>query len=275
MYMNFRLVNIVPVVFLLILISSCEKTEKKWHFERKIILPKEVRPLALAKDGNAIWFSDPDYFRLYKIDENGKVLDSITGIQRPMNIHFDNGTLFIPEFLTDTIWQYKMGKIDHLKINERPQAPAGVSVYGDAVLVADFYNHRIIVQTPNKSFSIGRLGHKDGELYYPIDVKMKEEKIYVADAYNNRVQVFGFDGEHQKTIGQTEKINVASGIALGEDGFAITDQENSRVLIYSFDGGLEQILTKSINYPTDVLFDETNLYITNFKENSIVIYQLN
>ncbi|MBC6999596.1 NHL repeat-containing protein [Cytophaga sp. FL35] len=273
--MNFRLAYSIPLVFLLILISGCEKTEKQWQFERKIMLPKEVRPLAVAKDGNSIWFSDPDYFRLYKIDGDGKVLDSITGIQRPMNIHFDNDTLFIPEFLTDTIWQYKMGKIDDLKINERPQAPAGISVYGDTVLVADFYNHRIIVQTPNESFTIGKQGHKDGELYYPIDVKMKDEKIYVADAYNNRVQVFGFDGEHQKTIGQTEKINVASGIALGEGEFAITDQENSRVLIYNCDGILVQILTENINYPTDVLFDNNCLYIANFKENSVVVYQLN
>lgn len=272
--MSFRLAHIIPVVFLLILISSCETIEKQWQFERKIMLPKEVRPLALAKDGNEIWFSDPDYFRLYKIDGNRKVLDSITSIQRPMNIHFDNGTLFIPEFLTDTIWQYKMGKIGYLKINEQPQAPAGVSVYGDTVLVADFYNHRIIVQSPNKSFTIGRQGHKDGELYYPIDVKMKDKKIYVADAYNNRVQVFGFDGKVLNIMGEQDNINVASGIEINENHLAVTDQEHSRVLLYGPNGLLEQVLVDSINYPTDVLWDNNTLYIANFKENSITIYTL-
>ncbi|MAU15134.1 MAG: hypothetical protein CMH46_06285 [Muricauda sp.] len=271
--MNFRLSHIIPVAFLLFLTSSCEKPEKQWRFERKIMLPEESRPLALAKDGETLWFSDPDYFRLYKIDGDGKVLDSITGIQRPMNIHFDNGTLFIPEFLTDTIWQYRDDKRWPLKISKRPQAPAGVSIYGDTVLIADFYNHRIIVETPNKSFTIGRQGHKDGELYYPIDVKMKDKRIYVADAYNNRVQVFGFDGTHQKkTIGQNEKINVASGISLGEDRFAITDQENSRILIFDYQGKLLQILKESIFYPTDVHFEKGRLFIANFKENSISLY---
>ena len=272
MYMNFRLSHIIPVAFLLFLTSSCEKPEKQWRFERKIMLPEESRPLALAKDGETLWFSDPDYFRLYKIDGDGKVLDSITGIQRPMNIHFDNGTLFIPEFLTDTIWQYRDDKRWPLKISKRPQAPAGVSIYGDTVLIADFYNHRIIVETPNKSFTIGRQGHKDGELYYPIDVKMKDKRIYVADAYNNRVQVFGFDGTNQKTIGQNEKINVASGISLGEDRFAITDQENSRILIFDYQGKLLQILKESIFYPTDVHFEKGRLFIANFKENSISLY---
>ena len=272
MDMNIRPAHIIQVVFLLSLMSSCEQPEKQWQFERKIMLPEEARPLALAKDGDAIWFSDPDYFRLYKIDRDGELLDSITGIQRPMNIHTDNGTLFIPEFLTDTIWQYRDDKRWPLKLSKRPQAPAGVSIYGDTVLVADFYNHRIIVQTPNECFTIGRQGHKDGELYYPIDVKMKDNRIYVADAYNSRIQVFGFDGTHLKTIGGNEKMNVASGIAMGGREFAITDQENGRVLIYSFDGSLRQVLTESIMYPTDVQFDGEYLYSTNFKENAILIW---
>lgn len=272
MGMNFRLADSIPVVSLLILISCFEKPDKQWRFERKIMLPEVSRPLALAKDGETLWFSDPDYFRLYKIDDKGGVLDSIKGIQRPMNIHFDNGTLFIPEFLTDTIWQYGLEKNKPLKINKRPQAPAGISVYGDTVLIADFYNHRIIVQIPNESFTIGRHGHKDGELHYPIDVKMKDNKIYVADAYNNRVQVFGFDGAHQKTIGQNDKISVASGIALNHSELAITDQENSRVLIFDHQGKLLQILKENIFYPTDVHFDKGRLFIANFKENSIALY---
>lgn len=270
---NFRLAHIVPVAFSLILISSCEKkTEKKWRYERKILLPEESRPLALAKDADALWFSDPDFFRLYKIDLNGKILDSLTGIQRPMNIHYDNGTLFIPEFLTDTIWQYKLGKTNPLKINERPQAPAGVSIYGDTILIADFYNHRIIVETPKKSFTIGKQGRKEGQLYYPIDVKLKERKIFVADAYNHRIQVFDFDGNYIITIGQNEKINVASGIALNGEELAVTDQENNRVLVFDHQGEVLQILEENIVYPTDVLFDGDFLYISNFKENSISLY---
>jgi len=76
------------------------------------------------------------------------------------------------------------------------------------------------------------------------------------------------------TIGQNEKINVASGIALNVNELAITDQENSRVLIFDHQGQLLQILTENIVYPTDVLFDRNKLYITNFKENSILIWSL-
>lgn len=264
---------IIVLVFSLSLIACKEKEEdKKWTYKDKIELPEKVRPLALAKTGDDFWFSDPDLFRLLKIDLNGKVLDSILGINRPMNIDFNKGKLYVPEFLTDTIWVFENGKKSVLDLNAEPQAPAGLNVKGDTVAIADFYNHRIILQINGQVIFIGKEGHAKGELYYPIDVKIQHDKIYVADAYNNRVQVFDFNGKALNVIGKDDGLNVASAIAFHKNGFAVTDQENSRVLIYDLYGTLHQILTTNINYPTDVLFDGNKLYITNFKENSILVY---
>lgn len=256
------------------MLFSCKEESRKWTFVKKIELPQKARPLAMAKTGEDLWFSDPDHFRLLKIDLSGKVLDSIVGIQRPMNIDFNKGKLYVPEFLTDTIQVFENGKKSSLSLNTKPQAPAGLNVKGDTIAVADFYNHRIILQINGQVSFIGKEGHDKGELYYPIDVKVQDDKIYVADAYNNRVQVFDFNGKILNVIGEQDGLNVASAIAFNKNGFAVTDQENSRVLIYDLNGTLQQILTVNINYPTDVLFDGNMLYITNFKENSIVEYSL-
>ena len=265
--------SIIVSVFSLLLFA-CTEEDKKWAFEQKIELPEKVRPLALAKSGDDLWFSDPEQFRLLKIDLRGKVLDSIVDIKRPMNIDSDKGKLYVPEFLTDSIWVFENGKKSSLSLNAEPQAPAGLNVNGDTIAVADFYNHRIILQINGQVSFIGKEGHDKGELYYPIDVKIKDGKIYVADAYNNRVQVFDLKGKILNVIGKEDGFNVASGIAFAKEGFAVTDQENSRVLIYNLNGELQQILSDNINYPTDVLFDENQLYITNFKENSITFYTL-
>lgn len=246
---------IIVLVFYL-LVFACKEEDKKWTFEQKIELPEKVRPLALAKTAENLWLSDPDQFRLLKIDSSGKVLDSIVGIKRPMNIDFNKGKLYVPEFLTDTIWVFEDGKKSSLSLNAEPRAPAGLNVNGDTIAVADFYNHRIILQIKGQVSFIGKEGHGKGELYYPIDVKIGDGKIYVADAYNNRVQVLDIDGKIVRVIGKEDGFNVASGIALNKEGFAVTDQENSRVLIYNLSGELQQILSDNINYPTDVLFDE-------------------
>lgn len=257
------------------IVLGCTEEKEEWVFVEKIELPEKSRPLALAKTGlDELWLSDPENFRLLKIDLRGNVLDSILGIKRPMNIDFNNGKLYVPEFLTDTIWVFENGNKMPLPIKAEPQAPAGLHVKGDTVAVADFYNHRIILQINNKISFIGEEGHEKGQLYYPIDVKIDEDKIYVADAYNHQVQVFDFNGKLLKIIGEEDGINVASAISFDDKYFAVTDQENSRVLIYNLHGELQQVLTSNINYPTDVLFDGNTLYIPNFKENSISVFQL-
>lgn len=265
------------IPFLLVVLVNCKDPGKKdrqeWVFERKFELPKKSRPLALVKIGKAIWFSDPENFRLVKVDLNGKVLDSIAGIQRPMNIDFNNGQLYVPEFLTDTIWIYENGDKKPLELLAKPNAPAGLAVNGDTVAIADFYNHRIILQIGKKVTYLGKEGHAKGQLYYPTDVKISKNKIYIADAYNNRVQVFDFDGKVLNVIGEQDNINVASGLETNENYLAVTDQENSRVLVYDLYGELQQTLTTNINYPTDVLLDGNTLYIANFKEHSIAIYR--
>lgn len=262
---------LIVLVFSLLLFS-CEKESKTWTFDRKIELPSKAHPLALAKTGNDLWFSDPDQFRLLKIDLSGIVLDSIVGIERPMNIGFNKGKLYVPEFLTDTIWVFENGKKSAFALNAKPEAPAGLDVKGDTIAVADFYNNRIILQINGQVSFIGKEGHDSGELYYPIDVKIQKDKIYVADAYNNRVQVFDLKGRLIQVLGQQDGLNVTSAIDLKGNSIAVTDQENSRVLIFNIDGSLCQILKSNINYPTDVLFDGNTLYIANFKENSISVY---
>lgn len=267
------MIKICIIAFVSVLFFSCKEEKKEWIFDKKIELPENSRPLALAKTGGEFWFSDPEHFRLLKIDTNGVVIDSIVGIKRPMNIHSDEGILYVPEFLTDTIWQFENGNKSFLSVKANPQAPAGIFVKNDSVAIADFYNHRIILQLGGEVSYIGEEGHEKGQLYYPIDVKINDKKIYVADAYNNKVQVFDFNGDVLEVIGEEDGINVASAISFYRNSMAVTDQENSRVLIYNPDGDLVQIMDENLNYPTDVLFDGNTLYISNFKENTISVYR--
>jgi DNA-binding beta-propeller fold protein YncE len=260
------------LVLIVILFVNCNEKDKEWVFDRKIELPEKSRPLALAKIGEEIWFSDPENFRLLKVDLKGTVLDSLVGIKRPMNIDTDNGKLYVPEFLTDTVWVFENGNKMPLSINAKPVAPAALFVKGDTLAVADFYKHSIILQIIGKVSLIGKEGHKNGDLYYPTDVKIVGDKMYVADAYNNRVQVFDLSGNLMQVLGEQDGLKVASAIDLNGNYIAATDQENSRVLVYTIDGSLFQILNININYPTDVLFDGNSLYISNFKDNSISIY---
>jgi len=97
----------------------------------------------------------------------------------------------------------------------------------------------------------------------------------VADAYNNRIQVFDTVGNHEMTIGKEEKMNAATGIYVSSSQIFITDFEHDRVLIYDIQGTLIQELSEGLEKPTDILLNDGILYITNYKGKNLMTYNQN
>lgn len=263
------------------LFASCNRPKKsktdevnlQWQFKETVVLQKEVRPLSIAFNGDEIWLSEPAQNRLLKINRKGDVLDSITGLERPMNITSFDGKLYVPEYLSDKILIISSNKKDSLQLENQLDAPASIAISSSQIAIADFYNHRIILKSKEQEVFFGSEGSGQSQFHYPTDVKFYKDEIYVADAYNNQIQVFDTTGNFKKIIGVNAAINVASAIDVSENTIAVTDQENNRVLLFDLEGNLIQTLTTKINYPTDVLFVGNELWITNFKTNQLTIFK--
>lgn len=275
--MNKVILFFIVVTFL----TSCNKSKKaktesetaQWEFKETIKLPQEVRPLSIAIEEGEIWLSDPGQNRLLKINRKGGLLDSIIDLQRPMNIDFFEGKLYVPEYLSDRILVITESSKDSLPLVDQLNAPASIDVSISQIAIADFYNNRILIKNKDTELVFGEEGNQEGQFHYPTDVRLYKNQIYVADAYNNRVQVFDNKGIFEAIIGDDSGINVASGLDVAENTIAVTDQENNRVLIFDLEGNLIQILTEKINYPTDVFFTQDELWVANFKTNALTIFQ--
>lgn len=78
---------------------------------------------------------------------------------------------------------------------KRPLAVA-VSSWGE-IVAADSVNHRIAVFDRNGNFvkALGSPGSGAGQFNYPTGLAVSGRKIYVADFYNQRVQVIDFEGK--------------------------------------------------------------------------------
>ncbi len=94
----------------------------------------------------------------------------------------------------------------------------------------------------------------------------------MADAYNNRVQVFDKSGTFLKKFGEAEKMNASTGIYVSKEQLFVTDFENNRVLIYDHEGVLQQELSENIEKPTDMILVDGKLYVANYKNNRVNIY---
>ncbi|MEM7228607.1 MAG: 6-bladed beta-propeller [Planctomycetota bacterium] len=76
----------------------------------------------------------------------------------------------------------------------------------DRVLIADTFNHRIVMMTSDGAVvrTIGTFGSGEGELKVPTDVTTDfAGRIFVADAGNDRVSVFSRDGDFLFALGSS------------------------------------------------------------------------
>ncbi|MEM8906862.1 MAG: NHL repeat-containing protein [Bacteroidota bacterium] len=257
------------VVLALLGSVSCTVKEQGWQLMGQIDLGT-VTPIGLTKSGDHLWIADGDHNRIVSITLTGEVSQSIDGFDRPMHLTHQNGVLYIPEYGSDRIIQFENGVQTVLALPDSLDAPAGVAVVGEEIAIADFYHHRILFYNGADWLSFGKEGKGKGELYYPTDVSIGADKIWVADAYNNRIQVFDKEGRAIQIIGEAEKMNAATGIYSNAEAVLITDFENDRVLIYNHEGKLLEVLSEGINKPTDLLIEEEVLYIANYKGKNIL-----
>jgi sugar lactone lactonase YvrE len=75
----------------------------------------------------------------------------------------------------------------------------------------------------------------------PQDVASTKDRIYVADALNNRVQVFDLQGQHLATIGTLGtaegQFDLPHGIAVDKSGTVyVADTRNHRIQVFDADG---------------------------------------
>lgn len=255
--------------------TGCKNSPKtntnEWVFVKNIPLDSfGIVGIAPADDGN-LWLSDADNNRLLKINAEGQVLDSITGLERPMHIATRENALLVSEYGSDMIRVINHGHYDTLDFPETFDAPSGVDREGKKTAVADFYNHRIVFTDGETNLTFGKKGNAAGELIYPTDVQFAHGKIWVADAYNHRAQVFDLTGKHLKTFGEAEKMNAMTGLFVGEDQVFVTDFENSRLFMYDLDGNLKQMISENLDKPTDALQIDNQLFVVNYHGRNLLV----
>ncbi len=129
--------------------------------------------------------------------------------------------------------------------------PTGLAIGQDGLIyVADTWNHRIVVLSPDGDQIREFGGNADtgddpamvdsdpGLFFGPRGVAVSGDEIYVTDTGNERVQVFGVDGAFNRTFGGfgsgPGQLIEPVGIALDADGLVyVADSGNARISIFT------------------------------------------
>ena len=263
------------IAAVILLVVSCESKPKEWVYQETLKI-EGVNPIGIANANGVLWLSDGDHNRLVQINEDGTIEKTVNSLNRPMHIDASGETLFIPQYGNDQIATFDKKGQFQLQLQDSLDAPAGIGVRNKEKAIADFYNNRILYSdgTDKSWISFGREGAQEGEFYYPTDVQITADKIWVADAYNNRIQVFDKQGNFLQMMGQDQKMNAATGLFVSENEVFVTDFENNRVFIFAHDGQLKQELKKGIKKATDLLVKDNLLHIINYRTGELILYKL-
>ena len=103
---------------------------------------------------------------------------------------------------------YDFGDEDGEGDDVKLQHPLGIEIYGDKVLLADTYNHKIKLLNPKTKtvttfLGTGKSGQKDGKtptFYEPGGISIADGKLFIADTNNQAIRVVNLKTKETSTL---------------------------------------------------------------------------
>lgn len=119
---------------------------------------------------------------------------------------------------------------------------------------------------------------------FPSGISVKENKIYVSDSLNNRVQVFDKKGSFLKILssgrGFFKAVKYPSGLEIYNEKVFVADTGNNRIVIFDKDLSLTKtfgrkgIGANEFFRPMDIKINKKRAYIADSGNNQIKIYKI-
>jgi YVTN family beta-propeller protein len=144
-----------------------------------------AQPSGMATDGKTLYVADSESNIIRAIDIAGRSVKTLVG-----------GDLF------------EFGDVDGKGDDVRLQHPLGLLTYGDKILIADTYNHKIKELDPKQEkvtslFGTGKPGQADGpspSFYEPGGLALANGNLYVADTNNHAIRVIDLKTKRATTL---------------------------------------------------------------------------
>ena len=156
---------------------------------------------------------------------------------------------------------------------------------GNLIVVSDGQNHRVQIVTPSGKLAkiFGGFGDEVGKLNHPHGIAIDlDDRIYVADSGNSRIQIFSHEGIPVGMI-VSKEMACPWGVAICRTGhIAVTDYNNHRVCVFNKDGSLNfQFGSRGdgnglLNNPAGITVDDQGQFVVADRSNHRVqIFQQN
>lgn len=244
----------------------------KWQFARTFPLTN-VDPVSITGDGSHLYIASGLKTEVHKMNYDGGLVEQIKNIRKPKYINILGTGAFVVAESEAKVASIIKGQSDMQTIptNLYLDLPYSVSVEGNNIAITDFTKNVVYYNKAGQILPFGSTGNGKGQFNNPTDIQIHNEKIYVADSKNNRVQVFDKDGKPIRIIGEKEGIKTAGGIYVNDFEIIVTDYVGNRILVYDHKGNLKQELADNLDRPSDVHVRGREMFVTNYANNTVTV----
>jgi DNA-binding beta-propeller fold protein YncE len=249
--------------------------------------PKEnlgvKKPYGVAISKGKIYVVDTGGPGVAVFDLQSRELKGISGagpgrMRKPINITIDeDGTKYVTDTGLDQVVAFDKNDNFVRSYGAKDQFKPGQAVMsGNRLYVSDLKNHEIHVldkASGKMLFKFGKVGSKEGELFYPTNMVLgPDNHLYITNTGNFRVQKFTLDGTFVRSYGEIGdrpgQFARPKGVAVDREGHIyvvdaafenvqIFNQEGQLLLFFGGPGGNRE----DINLPTVVTIDYDNVHL--------------
>ena len=252
-------------------------------------------PLGVVAGKDKVYITDSKNHRVNVYSKKGRFLFSFGEMGKkdgqfvyPNTLAIDDtGKVFVGEFQTGRIQVFdSSGKFQNsiTSNNERDIIPLSITVKNKKIyMVSKSGEIVILTYEGNLIEKFGQPGVGKGQLNFPNGIAVSEDnRIFVSDSGNGRVQIFSDKGEFLQILDTNGNLlNLPRGIAFDELGnLYIVDIFSHSISVYDnrlnylFSFGERGTKEGQVNFPNNVFIDgEFHIYITDRENNRVVVYQ--
>lgn len=151
--------------------------------------------------------------------------------------------------------------------------PSDVDIHEEKIFICDVKAHQIHVldrETSKTLYKIGKAGSAEGEFFHPTNICIKNDRLYVSDTTNFRIQVFDLRGKFLDTFGKVGKrpgnFSRSKGIAVDNEGrIYVVDAAFENVQVFNHEFKLLLFMLRSggekhnIYLPAGIAIDYDNI----------------
>lgn len=255
-------------------------TDSNWYFFKAI-------PSLFVSDDNNLFYSIPWENRVEIIDQNERLIriigeeDKVGNLRYPKSASISSDKrIFIVDNMSDSVNIYNQNGVFIGKINYAFEHPNKIFIDEmDNIYVISKYSGEVVCfdKNLNLKFKIRNFSNSDS-FYFPYDIFVKNNKIYVADTLKDRILIFSTDGKFLSSYGKNERNYLALekpiSIYIDESGsIFVLNYENKTIDFYNPSFVLITSY-KDINLssPSSIQKYLNYLFVSDDEKNKIFIY---